>query len=64
MATLILKENKIAQKLKEFNCEKVKFKIDSKTADDLKVISAHLQDSIVLSSVFHLKKSNFFDAVK
>ena len=36
-------------------------KLIAKTVDDLKVISAHLQDSIVLSSeIAHLKKNRIF----
>ena len=36
-------------------------KLIAKTVDDLKVISAHLQDSIVLSSeIAHLKKNKIF----
>ena len=40
-------------------------KLIAKTDADLKVISAHLQDSIVKTSdIANLKKQNIFDAIE
>jgi len=58
-----LKKNwKIAKHvLKEFNVKAKNLKLIAKTDEDLKIISAHLQDSIVnISNIANLKKNKIF----
>ena len=49
------------QRLKEFNMKYKNLKLIAKTQEDIKVVSAHLQDSIAtVSDIANLKKNKIF----
>ena len=51
----------VRQELKEFNMELKKLKLIARTEDDLRVVSAHLQDAIAnVSDIASLEKNKIF----
>ena len=57
-------ENKLknVSNIKEFKMKAKNLKLIANSEEDLRVISAHLQDSIVPTDIAHLKKNKFFYA--